>query len=70
MATITLEYDGRNLGFKKLVEAFIALGAKEVPTPKKAKKCGIDEALGDIKAGRVREIKDVNAYFRKLGVNV
>ena len=28
MATITLEYDDRNAGLRKLVEAFVALGGK------------------------------------------
>lgn len=69
MATITLEYDGRNSMINKLIDVLIGLGAK-VSTQPKTKKCGLDESLEDIKAGRVREIKDVNAYFKKLGVNV
>ncbi len=28
MATITLEYDGRNIGLKKLIEAFVNLGGR------------------------------------------
>jgi hypothetical protein len=28
MAIVKLEYDGRNVGLKKLIEAFIALGGK------------------------------------------
>ena len=31
---------------------------------------GIEKSLDDIKNGRVREIKDPKAYFKKLGVNV
>ena len=69
MATITLEYDGRNVGFKKLIEAFIALGAKVKNEPAK-QMSGIEKSLEDIKHGRVREIKDTKAYFQKLGVNV
>lgn len=34
----------------------------------KRKKTGIEEALEDIKAGRVYPIDDIDAYFRKLGV--
>ncbi len=34
MATITIEYDGRNSVVKKLFEVILSLGAKEV-TPKK-----------------------------------
>lgn len=30
------------------------------------KKCGLDEAIEDVKAGRVEEIKDIDEFFRKL----
>ncbi len=34
----------------------------------KRKKTGMEEALEDIKAGRVYPIDDIDEYFRKLGV--
>lgn len=68
MTTITIEYDGRNAVIKKAIELLIAAGAK-VKEPR-ISKTGIEESLADIKNGRVREIKDVNAYFKNLGVNV
>ena len=32
------------------------------------KKTGLEEAMDDIKHGRVHEIDDLDAYFRKFGV--
>ena len=46
MATITLEYDGRNIVFKKLIEAFIALGATAKVEKKKPN--GLDKAIEDM----------------------
>lgn len=31
-----------------------------------SKKCGLDEALDDVKAGRVYQAKDVDDLFRKM----
>ena len=65
MATITLEYDGRNSTINKLSDVLIGLGAK-VSTQPKTKKCGLDESLEDIKAGRVYHAKDVDDMFKQL----
>ncbi|NCC99995.1 MAG: hypothetical protein EOL95_09900 [Bacteroidia bacterium] len=73
MATITLEYDARNHIAKSFVDAFLQAGVKvgiwktEKPTKQMN---GIDKSLEDIRHGRVREIRDTKAYFKKLGVNV
>ena len=32
------------------------------------KKSGMEEAMDDIKHGRVSEVGDIDEYFRKLGV--
>ena len=65
MATITLEYDGRNSTINKLIDVLIGLGAK-VSTQPQTKKCGLDESLEDIKAGRVYHAKDVDDMFKQL----
>ncbi|MGM9746030.1 MAG: hypothetical protein ACI392_00255 [Paludibacteraceae bacterium] len=65
MATITLEYDARNAIINKLIDVLIGLGAKASTQPK-MKKCGLDESLEDIKAGRVYHAKDVDDMFKKL----
>ena len=68
MATITIEYDGRNAVVKKALDLLLATGAKI--KEESNRKTGVDKSLEDIKCGRIREIKDTKAYFRKLGVNV
>lgn len=68
MATITIEYDGRNTIIKKALDLLLATGAKIKEDPNR--KTGVDKSLDDIKHGRIREITDTKAYFRKLGVNV
>ena len=65
MATITLEYDGRNSTINKLIDVLIGLGAK-VSTQQKTKKCGLDESLEDIKAGLVYHAKYVDDMFKQL----
>ena len=52
MATITLEYDGRNIVFKKLIEAFIALGATAKVEKKRPN--GLDKAIENIEKGHRR----------------
>ena len=64
MATITLEYDGRNIVFKKLIEAFIALGATAKVEKKKPN--GLDKAIEDIEKGRVTECKDFDDFLKKI----
>ncbi len=65
MATITLEYDARNATLKKALDFVVSIGAKVVPQPK-TKKCGLDEALEDIKAGRVYSAKSVDDMMKQI----
>ena len=65
MATITLEYDGRNTVIPKLIDIIVNLGARPVGNNRK-KKCGLDEALEDIKKGRVYEAKSVDDMMKKI----
>ncbi len=68
MATVTLEYDGRNLGFKKLLEAFVALGAKVKPTNEKLS--SVEISLKEAKEGKVYKAKSVSDLFNQCGINV
>lgn len=34
----------------------------------KKQKCGLDEALDDVRQGRVSDMGDIDEYFKKLGV--
>ena len=74
MAQLVLKYDARNAFAASMIEALKKSGVftfsnletkKHTKPATKAKKCGLDEALDDIKAGRITEVKDMKAYFDK-----
>lgn len=64
MATVTIEYDGRNLAFKKLLEVFVAMGAKVKPT--KEKLSSVEISLKEAKQGKVTKCKDFNDFLEKI----
>lgn len=61
MATITLEYDGRNSAIKQLIEVLFTLGAKEAvsDSSKKAQKQMVKNSLttafDELYAGKARK---------------
>lgn len=59
--TITLEYDGRNKVVKELIAQLLKSGAKRMPTE-------MEEAMDDVKHGRVHTYTSVNDMFRRLGL--
>lgn len=63
MATITLKYDAKNPLIKSILNSAILAGAK---VKEKQKLSGIDEALNDIKEGRVYKAKSVKDLMRKI----
>ena len=63
MATITVQYDARNTAFKYLLQLITELGGK---ITKVEKKSGLDEAMEDLKAGRVHKAKDVNDMMKQI----
>ena len=63
MATITVQYDARNTAFKHLLQLIIDLGGK---ITKVEKKSGLDEAMDDLKAGRVHKTKDVKDMMKQI----
>ncbi len=61
MATITLEYDGRNSAIKQLIGVLLMLGAKE--------KKGYDEtmqAMADYRDGNVTVCDSFEDYLKKV----
>ncbi len=57
MATITLEYDGRNTVFNQLIQLFISLGGKvktigKDKIPKEAQE--IAKSYSDVKEGKIK----------------
>ena len=65
MASITLEYDGRNTAIKKALDLILYLGAR-VKRPKAHAKNGLDEALEDIEAGRVYDADSVEDMMKQI----
>jgi hypothetical protein len=51
MATITLEYNARNVAIKKALELLFTLGAKE-----RTYKTAYEQAMDDIKKGKISYI--------------
>ncbi|MBR1766959.1 MAG: hypothetical protein IJ745_08010 [Bacteroidales bacterium] len=61
MATITLEYDGRNSAIKQLIGVLITLGAKE--------KKGYDDtlqAINDFRTGNVTVCDSFEDYLKRV----
>ena len=63
MASITLEYDGRNMAIKKAIDLMWYLGAK-VKEPKKRN--AVEEALEEVERGEIVECSSVDDMFNKL----
>ena len=60
MATITLNYDARNKNISTLLDVIKNLGAVVIDTPRKT---GLDQALDDVKKGRVYTAKDAKSLI-------
>ncbi len=63
MASITLEYDGRNTAIKKALDLILYLGARvKRPTKRNA----LDEALLEVERGKIVECDSVEDMFNRL----
>ena len=63
MASITLEYDGRNTAIKKALDLILYLGARvKQPTKRNA----LDEALLEVERGEIVECNSVEDMFNRL----
>ena len=68
MTQLTLQFESNAIKnrFLKMIELMNGVTVVK-PQPKaKSKKCGLDEALEDVKAGRVYKAKDVDDFFNQL----
>lgn len=59
MTSITLDYDEKNLVIKKLIEAILALGARERMNE-------LDKAIREVEEGNTIKCKDFNDYLAKM----
>ena len=66
MATLTIQVEDKSVmaGLKKGLEAMKGV----VIVPNHQKKTGIEEAMDDIRHGRVTEYKSADDMFEKLGI--
>ena len=62
MSTITINYDARNKNITALLNVVMNLGAVPVDT---SKKTGIEEALQDVKKGRIYAAKDAKSLIKQ-----
>ncbi len=65
--TINIEDESILPHLKKILNAIEGVS---IAKPSKKKKCGLDEALDDVKAGRVHRYNSVDDMFKSLGINV
>ena len=68
MTQVTLQFENNSIKnhFLKIIELMNGVSVVK-PQPKiKSKKCGLDEALEDVEAGRVYQAKDVDDLFKQL----
>ncbi|MBR1514237.1 MAG: hypothetical protein IJ622_08110 [Bacteroidales bacterium] len=59
MTSITLDYDEKNLVIKKLIEAILALGAKERLNE-------LDRAIMEVEKGDTIKCSDFDDYLAKM----
>ena len=66
MATLTIQVEDRSVmaGLKKVLGSMKCV----VIVPNHQKKTGIEEAMDDIRHGRVTEYKSADDMFEKLGI--
>jgi len=65
MATITLEYNPQTNGALEFVNRIKESGYFTIKTPSE-RKSGIEEAMEDIKTGKVYKAKNVDDLFKQL----
>jgi len=71
-SSVTITYDSSDPNARLAINFIKTLDCLKVTknTPKKTKKCGLDEALEDVRAGRVTEYESVDDFFKKHGLDV
>lgn len=67
MNTITIQVEDRNI-MSGLIKVLKSMNGVVILPTHKNKKSGMEEAMGDIRHGRVTEYKDADEMFEKLGI--
>ena len=68
MTQLTLQFENNAIKnhFLKIIELMNGVTVVKAQTKSRRKKCGLDEALEDVEAGRVYQAKDVDDLFKQL----
>ena len=68
MTQWTLQFENNAIKnhFLKIIELMNGVTVVKPQTKSRRKKCGLDEALEDVEAGRVYQAKDVDDLFKQL----
>lgn len=67
MNIITIQVEDRNV-MSGLIKVLKSMNGVVILPTHKNKKSGIEEAMDDIRHGRVTEYKDADEMFEKLGI--
>ena len=65
MATITLEYDGRNNTLKKALDLIVSMGAKVVIPKKEKKLTDVEISMQEARDGKIKTYRTPNDLFQK-----
>ena len=70
MTQLTLQFENNAIKnhFLKIVELMNGVTVVKPQTKSRRKKCGLDEAWEDVKAGRVSEYASVDDFFKEMGL--
>ena len=70
MIQLTLQFENESIKkhFLKIIELMNGVSVVKPQPKSKTKKCGLDEALEDVKAGRVYEYASVDDFFKEMGL--
>ena len=70
MTQLTLQFENESIKkhFLKIIELMNGVSVVKPQPKSKTKKCGLDEALEDVKAGRVYEYASVDDFFKEMGL--
>lgn len=68
MTQLTLQFENNAIKnhFLKIIELMNGVTVVKPQTKTRSRKCGLDEALEDVKAGRVSEYASVDDFFKKM----
>lgn len=69
MTQLTINIENKSI-LPHLKKILNAIEGVSIAKPAKKKKCGLDEAINDVKAGRTYRYETVNDMFKNLGINV